>query len=80
MKNLFVQVRYYLKKGKRDDFYQKFRDNNICEMSQSEIGNVEYEIYMPHDSENDVCLLKNHLSCTSIHSTMPSFASLKTSS
>ena len=58
MKSLFVQVRYYLKKGKRDDFYQKFRDNNICEMSQSEIGNVEYEIYMPHDSENDVCLLE----------------------
>lgn len=58
MKSLFVQVRYHLKNDSRDDFYQKFRDNNIREMTQSEIGNVEYEIYFPHDSKNEICLLE----------------------
>lgn len=58
MKCLFVQVRYYLKPGCRADFYQKFRDNNITEMSQAEEGNIDYELYMPQDSENDICLLE----------------------
>lgn len=47
-----------MRKGCRDDFYQKFRDNNICEMSRSEIGNIEYELYFPQDNGNDVCLLE----------------------
>lgn len=58
MKNLFVQVKYHLKSKTRDDFYQKFRDNNITEMSRSEIGNIEYELYLPHDNGNEVCLFE----------------------
>ncbi|WP_407396721.1 antibiotic biosynthesis monooxygenase family protein [Treponema sp.] len=58
MKCLFIQVRYSLKSGCRDDFYQRFRDNNIREMSLTEEGNIEYELYMPQDSGNDVCLLE----------------------
>jgi len=58
MKCLFVQVRYYLKKGARPEFYQKYRDNNISEMSQSEEGNLEYEIYFPQHSDDDICLLE----------------------
>ena len=38
--------------------YQKFRDNNICEMSRSEFGNIEYEFFMPHDKENEVCIFE----------------------
>lgn len=56
MKCILVQARYYLKKACRSEFYQKFRDNNIRELSKSEEGNLEYEIYKPFDSEDDICL------------------------
>lgn len=58
MKNLFVQIKYHLKNKTRDDFYQKFRDNNIGEMSRSEFGNIEYELFLPHDNGNEVCLFE----------------------
>lgn len=58
MKCLFIQVRYSLKSGCKDDFYQRFRDNNIREMSMTEEGNIEYELYMPQDSRNEVCIFE----------------------
>ncbi len=58
MKGLFIQVRYHIQKGMRDEFYRRFRDNNIREFSRSEAGNIEYEIYLPLDSDDDVCLLE----------------------
>ncbi|MBQ0050707.1 MAG: antibiotic biosynthesis monooxygenase [Treponema sp.] len=58
MKCVFVQARYYLNRGTRSDFYQRFRDNNIREFSRSEDGNLEYEIYLPLDSDDDVCILE----------------------
>lgn len=58
MKCLFIQVRFYLKPGCRNDFYQRFRDNNIREMSLSEEGNIDYEIYLPQDSANDICIME----------------------
>lgn len=58
MKTLFLQVRYHLKKGTRQEFYRRFRDNNIREFSASEEGNIEYELYMPLDSDNDICILE----------------------
>lgn len=58
MKCFFIQVRYYLKKGSRSEFYRKFRDNNIREMSQSEIGNIEYNMFFPMDSDDDICILE----------------------
>ena len=58
MDSVFVQARYVLKKGTRSEFYRKFRDNNIREFSKSESGNIDYEIYFPLDSENDVCFLE----------------------
>lgn len=58
MKCLFVQVRYFLKRGSRSEFYRRFRDNNIREFSHSEDGNIEYEMYLPLDSDDDICLLE----------------------
>lgn len=58
MKCVLIQVRYYLKKGTRSEFYRKFRDNNIREMSQSEEGNIEYSVFFPLDSDNDVCIIE----------------------
>lgn len=58
MRCLFVQKRYHLKKGTRDEFYRRFRDNNIREFSQAEEGNIEYEIFMPLDNESDICLFE----------------------
>lgn len=56
MKCLFIEVKYYLKKGTRSEFYRRFRDNNIRELSISEEGNIDYEIYLPADAENEVHL------------------------
>lgn len=58
MKELFVQVKYHLNKGTRDEFYRRFRDNNIREFSRSEEGNLEYDIYFALDDENTVCLFE----------------------
>ena len=58
MKILFIQVRYHLKKGTRQEFYRRFRDNNIREFSSSEEGNLEYELYLPLDSDDDICILE----------------------
>lgn len=58
MKTLFVQVRYHLKKGTRQEFYRRFRDNNIREFSNAEDGNIEYELYLPLDSDDDICILE----------------------
>lgn len=58
MKCFFIQVRYYLKKGSRSEFYRKFRDNNIREMSQSEAGNIEYDMFFPMDSDDDICIIE----------------------
>lgn len=58
MKYFFVQVRYFLNKGMRSEFYRRFRDNNIRELSMSEEGNIDYEMYYPHDSDDDICLLE----------------------
>lgn len=58
MKFFFLQVRYCLKKGTRGEFYRRFRDNNIREMSQAEIGNIEYDIFFPMDNEDDICIIE----------------------
>lgn len=58
MKCFIIQTRLILKKGTRSEFYRKFRDNNIREMSHSEEGNIEYDIYFPLDSDDDVCLIE----------------------
>lgn len=56
MKCFFIQIRFHLKKGTRSEFYRKFRDNNIREMSQSEKGNLEYSLFFPLDSDDDICI------------------------
>lgn len=58
VKCFIIQVHYFLKKGTRGEFYRKFRDNNIREMSQAEKGNLEYSIFFPNDSDDDVCLIE----------------------
>ncbi len=58
MKALFVQTRFHLKKGTRQEFYRRFRDNNIREFSRSEVGNLEYELYLALDSDDDICILE----------------------
>lgn len=58
MKCFLILVRYKIKKGCRSEFYRKFRDNNICEMSKAEEGNLQYDIYFPLDSDDDICLIE----------------------
>ena len=33
-------------------------DNNIIEMSRAEAGNIEYCMFFPMDSDDDICILE----------------------
>lgn len=54
--SLLVLVRYILAEGKRDEFLREFEKAGIAEASKKEEGNLRYDIFLPADSENDVCL------------------------
>ncbi len=58
MDGIILQVRYYLKKDCRAEFYRRFRDNNIGELSIAEEGNLGYEMYYPLDSNDDICIIE----------------------
>ncbi len=55
---ILATVRYTVKEGKREEFYQKAVDLGIAAASRKEPGNVKYDFYYPVDSENDICLLE----------------------
>lgn len=54
--SLLVLVRYSVLAGKRAEFLEKLSSAGIAEASSSEEGNIRYEVFLPADSENDVCL------------------------
>lgn len=55
-KFLLIEVRYRVRDGKREEFYQKILEAGIAEASGRESGNLKYEYAFPTDSENDICL------------------------
>jgi quinol monooxygenase YgiN len=55
---LLMNVRYYIYKGKRDEFYNKVKEQGIIQSSKEEPGNCRYEYYIPTDSDDDICLME----------------------
>lgn len=53
-----VMVRYHIREGKRDEFFQKVTEQGIVRLSREEPGNYKYDYYSPKDSEDDLCLLE----------------------
>jgi quinol monooxygenase YgiN len=61
---VLADVVYVVQDGKRDEFVQALLKEQIAEGSRQEPGNIKYEISLPVDKDNEVCLLEmwtNHL-------------------
>lgn len=55
---LMVNVRYHIRDGKRDEFYDKVKEQGIIKSSKEEPGNYKYDYYIPTDSDEDICLME----------------------
>ena len=55
---LMVNVCYHIIKGKRDEFYNKVKEQGIIQISKEEPGNYKYDYYMPKDSDDNICLME----------------------
>ncbi|MDP4153727.1 MAG: putative quinol monooxygenase [Bacillota bacterium] len=53
-----VNVRYEIKPGKRNEFFEKVNEQGIITASKEEPGNFKYDYYIPLDSENALVLLE----------------------
>lgn len=55
---LLITVRYHIKKGKREEFYNMVKDQDVIQLSKEEPGNYIYDYYIPTDSDDDLCLME----------------------
>ncbi|EKQ58070.1 MAG: hypothetical protein A370_00260 [Clostridium sp. Maddingley MBC34-26] len=55
---LMVNVRYHIRKGKRDEFYNKVKEQGIIQLSREEPGNYKYDYYVPANSSDDICIME----------------------
>lgn len=55
---LMVNVRYHIRKGKRDEFYNKVKEQGIIKSSKEELGNYKYDYYVPKNSNDNICLME----------------------
>ena len=53
-----VEVHYYLKDGKRSEFYNEIISRGIADSARSEEGNEKYEYYFSPENENELLLLE----------------------
>ena len=49
-------MKYKIKDGKRKEFISRLLEEQIVERSRQEPGNIKYEIGVPVDSSNEVCI------------------------
>jgi quinol monooxygenase YgiN len=55
---LLVNVNYTIKPGKREEFLEKVKAQQIIRDSKAEPGNFKYEYYIPVDSQNTLFLME----------------------
>ncbi|WP_094605950.1 hypothetical protein SPSIL_055630 [Sporomusa silvacetica DSM 10669] len=55
---LMVNVRYHIHKGKRNEFYNKVKEQGIIQSSKEEPGNYKYDYYVPKNSDDAICLME----------------------
>ncbi len=54
----FVEVHYYIKDGKRNEFYNAIQKHGIADASRAEEGNEKYEYYFSAENENELLLIE----------------------
>ncbi len=57
-KFFMVNVRYHIHKGKRNEFYNQVKEQNIIQLSKEEPGNYKYDYYVPQDADDDLCIME----------------------
>lgn len=55
---LLVNVKYHIKSNRRMEFIQKLIEEKIILESRREPGNYCYEVTLPIDSDNEICILE----------------------
>jgi len=53
---IFADVKYVIKDGKREEFINCLEQESILTKSRQEPGNIKYEVCVPVDSSNEVCI------------------------
>lgn len=55
-KCIYANVRYEITEGKREEFLKQLEKIGMAENSRREPGNISYEVLLPIESQNAVCL------------------------
>ena len=74
----FVEVHYFVKDGKRDEFYRAIMETGIAAASRAEEGNEKYDYYLSPENENELLLIELWSSAEAVteHSQTPHFKAL----
>lgn len=54
----FIEVHYYLKDGKRDEFYRAIMESGVAAASRAEKGNEKYDYFYSPDNKNELLLIE----------------------
>ena len=54
----FIEVHYYLKDGKREEFYRTIMERGIAAASRAEKGNEKYDYFYSPDNKNELLLIE----------------------
>ncbi|HZJ77505.1 MAG TPA: antibiotic biosynthesis monooxygenase [Clostridia bacterium] len=51
-----LNVYYYAKQGKREEFLKRIYEANIPQLCREESGNIQYDYFVSRDSENVILI------------------------
>ena len=54
----FIEVHYFLKDGKREEFYRTLMESGIAAASRAEKGNEKYDYFYSPDNKNELLLIE----------------------
>ena len=74
----FVEVHYFVKDGKRGEFYRTILERGIADASRAEAGNEKYDYYLSPENENELLLIELWASAEAVqaHGQTPHFQQL----
>lgn len=74
----FVEVHYFVKDGKRGEFYRTILERGIAAASRAEAGNEKYDYYLSPENENELLLIELWASAEAVqaHGQTPHFQQL----
>ena len=71
-----VEVHYYLKDGKRNDFYDAIIRQGIADAARAEDGNEKYDYYFSPENGNELVLIWKSAEAVQLHMETPHYQAL----